>query len=501
MLVDVVHDGAQGYLNQYARVETQYDQGSFEFGISGSDGQLLFYPTQSSMNDYNVITMSYDIDDEVLGTGNTSFGGVVTVNTGSVEVESGVTKTIVSIAATHSSLKVLVNINPDIGSNTEFELVELNITNNGSDVAITEYGRLTTNIGGSPATGLGTYHAYVDGANLKVDFIPTATGIGTTGAINTVQVGLATDSVTGIGTLDLRHAQLEGRTTSISASGSPGITTVSEYTNAYDGAYFLVQVADTTNNETQLSELVIVDDYVDGTGSYDVDMTEYGNVETSSGLGTFGARVSAAGTVSLVFTPNASIDTVVNVFKNALSINDDATLPSTVAFTNSSITTKIGEYTGTDRDIKREFMLEHENKQIFERYFEGNSSSVVDVSANTIKIPDHFFVSGEKLRYVHVGTASSAVGIATTTFVGAANTTFLPGENLFAVKVDDNTIKIASSAENALKSIPQVVQLESVGIGTSHRFISTNQNAKVIVAIDNVIQSPVVSTAVTSHLD
>ena len=118
---------AQGYLNQYARVETQYDQGSFEFGISGSDGQLLFYPTKSSVNDYNVITMSYDIDDEVLGTGNTSFGGVVTVNTGSVEVESGVTKTIVSIAATHSSLKVLVNINPDIGSNTEFEDL-LNLT-------------------------------------------------------------------------------------------------------------------------------------------------------------------------------------------------------------------------------------------------------------------------------------------------------------------------------------------------------------------------------------
>ena len=125
-------------------------------------------------------------------------------------------------------------------------------------------------------------------------------------------------------------------------------------------------------------------------------MTEYGNIETASGLGTFGARVSAAGTVSLVFTPNASIDTVVNVFKNALSVNDDATLPSTIAFTNSSITTKIGEYTGTDRDIKREFMLEHENKQIFERYFEGNSKPVVDVSANTIKIPDHFFVSGEK---------------------------------------------------------------------------------------------------------
>ena len=51
-----------------------------------------------------------------------------------------------------------------------------------------------------------------------------------------------------------------------------------------------------------------------------------------------------------------------------------------------------------------------------------------------------------------------------------------------------------------MKSIPEVVELESVGIGTSHRFISTNQNAKVIVALDNIIQSPIVSTAITTTL-
>ena len=75
-------------------------------------------------------------------------------------------------------------------------------------------------------------------------------------------------------------------------------------------------------------------------------------------------------------------------------------------------------------------MLEHENKQIFERYFEGNNDTN-GVGADTVSSRP-FFVSGEKLRYVHV-VSSSAGGIATTTFVGAANTTFLPGENLFAV--------------------------------------------------------------------
>ena len=84
--------------------------------------------------------------------------------------------------------------------------------------------------------------------------------------------------------------------------------------------------------------------------------------------------------------------------------------------------------------------------------------------------------------------------------VGASNTTFLPAENLYAVKYDENNIQIATSAENALKAIPEVVDIVQVGIGSSHRFISTNQNAKVLVSIDNIIQSPVVSTAVTTTL-
>ena len=44
------------------------------------------------------------------------------------------------------------------------------------------------------------------------------------------------------------------------------------------------------------------------------------------------------------------------------------------------------------------------------------------------------------------------------------------------------------------------LDITSVGIGTSHRFVSTNQNPKVLVALDNLIQSPLVSTAITSSL-
>jgi len=500
MLVDLLHDDSRGYVNQYGRVETEYDQGSFDFSVNGSDGRLEFHPIRSTINDYDISTLSYVLDDAVLGTGSTSLGGVVLIDTDSIEIPSNTTKTIVSIGDTYTSAKVLVNINPDISQNSEFEAIELNITHDSNNVEILEYGRLSTSIGEYSITGLGTYHAYIDGSNLKVDFIPTSVGIATTGAINTVVVGLSSDTFTGIGTINLRRSKLEGKTTSISSSGSPGITTICEYDNNFDGAYFIVQVTDTTNSSTQMSEIVVVDDYVDLTQGRETYMTEYANIETSSGLGTFGSRVSAAGTVSLIFTPNASIDTVVNVYMNALTVNENITLPTQIPFTNGSIDDSIGEYFGTESDIKREFMLTHQTEPIFERYFLGNNTDTINVDTNTIKIPNHFFVSGEKLRYNHVGTASSAIGIATASFVGAANTTFLPDENLYAVKIDDNIIKIATSPENALNPIPVVVDLESVGIGTSHRFIAVNQNAKCIVALDNIIQSPIVSTAVTTTL-
>ena len=62
-------------------------------------------------------------------------------------------------------------------------------------------------------------------------------------------------------------------------------------------------------------------------------------------------RVSATGTVSLVFTPNASINTVVNVYMNALSVNENTDLASEISFTNATINDSIGEYFGTDNDL------------------------------------------------------------------------------------------------------------------------------------------------------
>ena len=131
---------------------------------------------------------------------------------------------------------------------------------------------------------------------------------------------------------------------------------VSTSTDRYDAAHFLVQVHDTTNNRYEFLEYIIVDDHVESVSTYNTYDTEYGNIETQVGLGTFGSRINVVGTAAtteLLYTPLSGIDTKVHVFMNALRLDDDQ--KDVISLVNGTIETGFAEYTGTDRDIKRSF--------------------------------------------------------------------------------------------------------------------------------------------------
>jgi hypothetical protein len=138
----------------------------------------------------------------------------------------------------------------------------------------------------------------------------------------------------------------------------------------------LVQVADTTNNRYQLSEVVLLDDQTDESIG-ETYIVEFGNVETNSGLGTFGVRKNGS-TTELTFTPLPSINTRIVGFFNALRHQDDE--KDVVSFNNGSIETNYGTYFGTERDIKRAFDLKHKGSQIFRRDFDGSSVSIANTS-------------------------------------------------------------------------------------------------------------------------
>jgi len=502
MFVSVLHDSnGNGYLNQYARVETQLDLGSFDYTLDGTDGVLQFYPTKFEDNSYNVFTLSYNIGDIATSVGSSYFGGSVKIETTSTSVSVGVTTNIVSIGNTFGSAKVLVEVKTADG---EYEYDELTLIHDGTDVDLLEYGQLVT-IGesGYVGSGFGTYHPYIDGSNVKIDFVPNVSVAST---VNTIVVAISSEGV-GVGSFALNHSEIGALPTSIAASGSPTENAIAEYSNGtFNGAYFIVQVSDPDNNHHQVSELMLIDNGPDYSDTF---LTEYGNITStnapSSGLGTFGASVTGD-IVRLTFTPNAGINAEVRTFYNYMKYVDSGSDIVSIDYTNAYIDTQYGNYSGTNSDIKRAFRLQYGGYDVFERYIDSTDENIIGSAAglevpSAITIPNHFFVTGEELVYSTPGVGTTEnIGIASTTITGIGTTDKLPS-SVFAIKIDSNKIRLTDTAEKALKVVPEYFNITSVGIGTSHTFTSTNQNAKCLITIDNYIQSPIVSTALTTSLD
>ena len=85
-----------------------------------------------------------------------------------------------------------------------------------------------------------------------------------------------------------------------------------------------------------------------------------------------------------------------------------------IDLTNATIDTGFGAYTATETDVKRAFDLNHRQLPIFKRDFVGSATTTVSLTEDTIRIPDHYFVTGEQLSYRYTGSGTtSSIGITT----------------------------------------------------------------------------------------
>ena len=494
-IVSLLHDDNNAYITNYGRVETSYDMGYFDFVISGTEGNLLYYPTKYAINDFDVSTASHSINNTIAGIGTTSFGDIIHLNTSQTIIPVGLStsQTIVSIGTTYRATKILLEIN----DTNYFEVDELTVIHDGSTVGLIEYGQIISEFGLLSSSGLGTYSASISGSNLNISIHPYNT-LTQNYTINTLEISAVTGSAYSTSSIvELNTVDVGSAFTSITSSASPtentiiSVNSIDESIRHADGMYVIAFVEDITNNNYQVSEIILLDN------QNDTFISEYGNLETSSGLGTFGANLIGSN-LELYFTPIANSDIEVRVFYNTLSQIDPGSSQEIINLNNANIDTGYGTYTGTERDIRRDFNLTHDGDNIFRRTFDGGSSSIVDISNNTIRIPNHFFVTGEEIEYTYLN-GSNPIGIATTTIPGIGSTNILPS-SLYVVKVDDLNIRVSASASESLSIVPNTLDFTSIGVGTYHVMTSKNQNEKVLISIDNMIQSPVVSTAITSSL-
>jgi len=489
--VTFIHNGSDIYINQYGRVETVGILGSFDADIFEDEGRLLFYPTKFRVNDYDLSFISYDIRDYISGIGTTSFGDIVDVRSNFTFRSSGISTTIASIPLEYRASKLLVQIED---TQNVFEYDEITVLHDGTNVEILDYGQITTDsIGAGSSLGIGTYYAYISGSNLNIDLIPDYPY---DADINVLQVSIASSEsgyiTNGETTLDTTN--VKSNYVGIGTSTSTSATKIAEFENGvfnYSAGYFIVSIEDITNQRYQISEIVVI---TDDTDAY---YTEFGILYNDSEVGIITAGVNGSYT-ELYFTADSEIDAEVRVFENHIGLVDTFNDQNEIDLNNARLFTGSGIYEGTERAIKREFDLYHKGNPIFQKTFDGGNSSIVKIGENLIELPQHFFVTGEKVFYTY-DVLNEPVGIATTTISGIGLTDKLPNE-LYVIKENDLNVRFAASVENALNLVPIPLEITTVGFGSNHYITSQKQNVKSLISIDNMIQSPIVSTATTTGL-
>ena len=528
LFFSILHDETNSFTSHYGRLETKRELGSFDFRITDDEGIILFYPLKFEVNDYAVSLINMSINSSVLNdNGEQDIGNITKVKSYQTRNITG-TETVLSIPVSTRALKLLIEV--DAPDQQKYEGDEYSIIHDGSEVYVSEYGQLSNN----PAVltfgtienrafdtfsdaGIGTYNAFISGGNLNLTF--TLDQLNYTYANVNILAFEMSDSGTAedsfyIGVDNTNIGALETFYTNIGA-GSTTAVGIASYSNVrdtpterYSAAYYVATVEDTVNSEYLMTEILVLDDRRNSSQCW---ITEYGSIETAgidqySGLGTFGARVNS-NTTELVFTPEAGIDVRTRVLQMPIQLPDtfsDLGTSGPIDLENGIIDAFAGDYEGTFNDIRRDFGLTHKGFPIFQVAFDGSSTNDVDVIQNTVLTPNHFFVDGERVIYSCDINSASPLEIAPTDIPGYGVTSTLPrGAELFAVAFNPQKLQLATTAENALAADPVVIDITNVGAGVSgdfHTITATKQNTKCLIAIDNMIQSPITPTKITTTL-
>jgi len=502
IIVNLLQDGSYGYLNQYGRVETLNPHGYFDFTVFGSYGYLLYYPIDFEFEDYNISGISLNIGEELVGIGTTALGQVVSIaSTHSVVPSgssSGVPITISNQSSTYRSSKYLITIESNDGSYVQAD--ELNLIHDGTDVYVTEFANLeSSNFTADISAGFCTYYPQIVGSSLSLKLVPNFNPTQNF-KVNVVTTSISDNSLTSIGQTVLNTSRIESEYLQITGSPTPSPGIVTSISRLYRSFYILASIEDSTNNIYQFSEIIGVRD---GSELY---FTEFGRVLSDeslylTGIGTFTGSINGVDQTELYFEPLANRNVNVRTLIYSLETVDLQKSYTSIDLDQSSVSTLYGDYFGTENDIKRTFELTYKGFPVFERKFNSEDNDIVLIDENCIRIPNHFFTSGEKINYSIYQNSfipDSRIGIQTTVISGLS-TNKLPNE-VYVIKVNESKIQFASTAENALKYNPEPLVLTTLGVGTQHSFTATNKDTKCLFTIDNMIQSPVVKTSINFEL-
>ena len=446
---------------------------------------LQFTPTNIFDGDLDIKVLQHTFLPGV-GVGQTSIG-FIQLDGKNVNVSSSTTSTIISSNISNiESYFATIDVK-DTFSNQN-NVIELYVTHDGTNSYISNYS-LETNTNLSIGTFTSDLSANVLSLNYENDR-PNQV------LLNSKIVGFGTTSI-GIGTFRFKSqaqpngsensARLESNFVSIASTAVIAGFTTSRDTTVKS----IVRVS--IGNTSALHQVLMAHD------GEDIFITQYPfiSIGTDSGIGTFSSEYNGSN-LNLKFHPDASFIGVGNLQVQSYSeiINTGLDLVNTtptLEYGKSQESLSLLQYdaVNSERSNSLEFELKHNNIPIFARNF--NPPDDVNLATGEFTILDNFFNANERLIY-EPGSSIDGVGVSSLVM---SNGNPLPSEVYVVLPsgtTNSNIFQLSTTKAGT------AVTFNTLGSGNRHKLGMFKKNEKSLITLDNVIQSPISFTPITTTL-
>ncbi len=454
-------------------------------GENGSGGsyKLTFTPVDPFDSDLDVKILQQSFLAGV-GVGNSSIG-FVDLHGINQNVSASTTSTIISSnVANIDSYFATVEVNDSVLN--ENNIVEIYATHDGTNSYISNYS-LETNTTNS----IGTFTTNLDSNILSLNFENDRSN---QVLVRAKVVGFGTTAV-GVGTYRFKNS-----------SQTPGFENSGRFeSNFVSIASTAVIAGFTTAKDTSIKSIVRVSigntsalhQILMGHDGENTFITQYPfmTIGDDLGIGTFSSEYSGSN-LNLKFHPDSSYisagNLLVQSFNEILNtkldvVNSTPTLNYGRSFDEISLLQYDALNSGRSNGLN--FKLKNNNNPIFANFF--NPATNVNLATGEFTIENNFFNKNERLIYT---PGTSNVGFSSLIM---SNGNPLPSE-VYVVHpsgtVNSKVFQLSTTKAGA------AITFNSAGSGDRHRLEMFKKNEKALITLDNVIQSPISFTPITTTL-
>ena len=204
-----------------------------------------------------------------------------------------------------------------------------------------------------------------------------------------------------------------------------------------------------------------------------------------------GEEVLPNGLSRFITVKNRKIAPFINIKTNKVDLLDDISPQFTgIGTTTSSLVVGLSS-----------FVLTSNSEQVFTRPFNPNDTGVISVGSSVFRINNHNFQTGERIKYDPGSDVygTNRIDISTTNVVlGGVSTDKMPAE-LFAIKLNNNQFSVAGLKTAA--ELGEAISFQGAGSGTNHSFNVLRPDDRVLIEIDEIIQTPLFKRNISVVLD